>query len=60
MPLYNPYRKYDQGMEDAYCGREPQQKSGQYLEGYSREIELEEEEKRLNEEKKYQKETQHP
>ena len=47
-------------MEDAYCGREPQQKSGQYLEGYSREIELEEEEKRLNEEKKYQKETQHP
>lgn len=43
--LYNPYRNYDKGMEDAYCGRQPEMPySNQYMEGYERELELEREE----------------
>lgn len=35
MALYNPYRNYDQGMDDAYMGREPQMSCSQeYMEGY--------------------------
>lgn len=35
MPLYNPHRNYDQGMDDAYMGRMPaQQNSQQYMQGY--------------------------
>lgn len=46
MPLHNPYRKYDQGMDDAYCGKEPQYNNGQYMEGYNRSLQLDEEENR--------------
>jgi hypothetical protein len=34
--LYNPYRNYDKGMDDAYMGIEPQSESRQYREGYER------------------------
>jgi hypothetical protein len=35
--LYNPYRNYDKGMDDAYMGIEPtNEHSQQYMEGYER------------------------
>lgn len=33
--LYNPYRNYDKGMDDAYMGYEPQAtRDNQYMTGY--------------------------
>jgi hypothetical protein len=52
MSLYNPYRNYDKGMDDAYMGRAPQSKSAQYNEGYNRCRQLEEEEDKRIEENK--------
>jgi hypothetical protein len=49
MSLYNPYRNYDKGMDDAYMGREPQRNSAQYNEGYNRCLQLEREEKQPDE-----------
>lgn len=47
--LWNPFRNYDQGMDDAYMGREPDQpQSQQYMEGYEREKQLEETEIQRN------------
>lgn len=47
MPLYNPYRNYDKGMDDAYMGIEPQNPgSQQYMEGYERSEQLHEEQTR--------------
>lgn len=41
MALYNPYRNYDKGMDDAYCGNEPvNPNSQQYMEGYEYGYEL--------------------
>lgn len=57
MPLYNPYRNYDKGMDDAYCGREPQQRDQQYMEGYERSLQLEQEEENK---KRDQAQTQEP
>jgi hypothetical protein len=35
MALYNSYRNYDKGMDDAYMGIEPRNtQSHQYMEGY--------------------------
>ena len=51
MPLYNPYREYDKGMDDAYCGKEPQSGNSRYMEGYNRSLQLDEEEQRRKEEK---------
>lgn len=43
--LYNPYRNYDKGMDDAYMGKEPADPhSQQYMEGYERGEELMQEE----------------
>lgn len=53
MPLHNPYREYDKGMDDAYCGREPQGNNGQYMQGYYRSLQLEQEEQRRKEEKEF-------
>jgi hypothetical protein len=44
MAIYNPYRQYDKGMDDAYMGNEPQSRGGQYMEGYYRCEELMQEE----------------
>jgi hypothetical protein len=49
MPLYNPYREYDKGIDDAYIGKEPQSADNKYMEGYARSLQLAEEEQRLNE-----------
>jgi hypothetical protein len=51
MGLHNPYREYDKGMDDAYVGREPQGNSGQYMEGYRRSLQLEEQEQQREIEK---------
>lgn len=51
MALYNPYREYDKGMDDAYCGKEPQSGSSRYTEGYNRSLQLAEEDQRRKEEK---------
>lgn len=53
MPLYNPYREYDKGVDDAYTGKEPQSRNAQYAEGYNRAMQLEEEEQRRQEQKEY-------
>lgn len=46
MALYNPYRNYDQGMDDAYMGKEPSNPNSQsYMEGYERYQQLEEQER---------------
>lgn len=46
MPLYNPYRNYDQGMDDAYMGKEPSNpNSPSYMEGYEWAQQLEEQER---------------
>lgn len=50
MPLHNPYREYDKGMDDAYMGREPQSYSRQYNEGYNRLHQLEQEEEQRRKE----------
>lgn len=53
MGLYNPYRYYDQGMDDAYMGKEPSYPgSSSYMEGYERAQQLEEQERegQINEE----------
>jgi hypothetical protein len=49
--LYNPHREYDKGMDDAYMGREAQSNSGQYMEGYRRSLQLEEQEQQREIEK---------
>lgn len=42
--IWNPYRNYDKGMDDAYMGKEPSdQNSQQYMEGYERSMQLLEE-----------------
>lgn len=41
MALHNPYREYDKGMDDAYCGKEPRANNGQYSQGYERCMQLE-------------------
>lgn len=51
MALYNPYREYDKGMDDAYCGREPQSNNARYREGYYRSLQLQEEEDQRIEQK---------
>jgi hypothetical protein len=51
MALWNPYKNYDQGMDDAYVGKESQNNSSQYRQGYERAMQLEEEEIRKREEK---------
>jgi len=43
MSLYNPYRNYDKGMDDAYMGIEPSMSSQDYMEGYNYSCELMEE-----------------
>lgn len=52
MPLYNSYRNYDKGMDDAYMGIEPQNPtSREYMEGYERsELLREEQRDEINEE----------
>ena len=41
MALYNPYRNFDKGMDDAYMGYEPQNtRSNQYMVGYEYATEL--------------------
>lgn len=53
MGLYNPYRNYEQGMDDAYMGKEPSNPNNQsYMEGYERYQQLEEQERedQINEE----------
>lgn len=52
MGLYNPYREYDKGMDDAYMGKESQRSSGQYNVGYNRLLQIEEEEQRKEENEK--------
>lgn len=38
-------------MDDAYSGKEPQNNNGQYMQGYHRSLQLDEEEQRRKEEK---------
>lgn len=45
MSLYNPYRNFDKGMDDAYMGNEPNMSSRDYMEGYDYSCELMEEPK---------------
>jgi hypothetical protein len=46
MPLDNPHREYDKGMEDAYWGNNPNGTSANYHEGYQKALQLFEEEDR--------------
>lgn len=49
--LCNPYRNYDKGMDDAYMGIEPSSpNSQQYMQGYERAVQLEEEEHKREDE----------
>lgn len=52
MALHNPYREYDKGMDDAYTGKDPQSHNANYMEGYYRSLQLEEEEGRSIEQQK--------
>lgn len=53
MALYNPYRNYEQGMDDAFMGKEPSNPNNQsYMEGYERYQQMDEQtrEEQINEE----------
>lgn len=44
--IYNPYRYYDKGMDDAYVGNEPLSNRADYMSGYDRALQIEIEEER--------------
>lgn len=51
--IYNPYRNYEKGMDDAYMGIEQQSYGKDYLEGYERALQLEIEEERTKQEEQH-------